>query len=143
MNPSALRILDANLNRAREALRVVEDYARFHLDDAELCGELKRIRHDLAGATAAWAGEAILHRNTPGDVGTGNKTDSEVAREDVAAVITAAAKRLGEALRTIEEFLKTESAAEAARVELLRYHFYDVEMRIARTLRPAGDFDRV
>ena len=143
MNPSALRILDANLNRAREALRVLEDYVRFHLDHAGLCGELKRIRHDLAGATAAWAGEAILHRDTPGDVGTENKTDSEIAREDVAAVITAAGKRLGEALRTIEEFLKTQSAAGAAKVERLRYTAYDVEMRIGRTLRPAGIFERV
>ena len=41
------RILDANANRAREALRVVEDYCRFVLDDRFLSGELKRLRHDL------------------------------------------------------------------------------------------------
>ncbi len=46
-----LRILDANLNRAREALRVVEDYARFVLNDDALCGELKQLRHDLVAAT--------------------------------------------------------------------------------------------
>ena len=140
MNPSVLRILDANLNRAREALRVVEDYARFHLDDAALCAELKQLRHDLAAASAGWAGEAVLHRDTPGDVGTSATTASEGVREDLAAVVTAAGKRLGEALRTIEEYLKIESPADAARVELLRYHFYDVEMRVARTLRPAGRF---
>jgi thiamine-phosphate pyrophosphorylase len=140
MNPTVLRILDANLNRAREALRVVEDYARFHLDDGALCGELKQLRHDLAAAVAVWAGEAILHRDTPGDVGTSTKTTSEAAREDLTAVVTAAGKRLGEALRTVEEFLKIESPADAAKVELIRYHFYDVEMRVARTLRPAGRF---
>ncbi|MFO0842221.1 MAG: hypothetical protein U0797_07440 [Gemmataceae bacterium] len=41
------RLLDAGFNRAREALRVVEDYARFSLDDAFLSGELKRLRHEL------------------------------------------------------------------------------------------------
>ena len=37
---SVLRLIDANANRAREALRVMEDAARFLLDDAELAGEL-------------------------------------------------------------------------------------------------------
>ena len=54
MNLSTLRILDANFNRAREALRVVEDYARFHLNDDSLSGELKQLRHDLATATSRW-----------------------------------------------------------------------------------------
>jgi thiamine-phosphate pyrophosphorylase len=143
MDPSVLRILDANLNRAREALRVVEDYARFGLNDAGLSGELKQLRHDLTEATSPWVGEAILHRDTPGDVGTSTKTDSEGVREDLAAVVTAAGKRLGEALRTIEEYLKTQSLTDAAKVELIRYHFYDVEMRAARTLRPAKLFANV
>src|SRR5437764_734146 len=40
----AARVLDAAANRAREALRVVEDYCRFVLDDALLSGELKQLR---------------------------------------------------------------------------------------------------
>jgi thiamine-phosphate pyrophosphorylase len=143
MNPSALRILDANLNRAREALRVVEDYARFHLDHQGLCQELKDLRHDLAATTARWSVQAVLHRDTPGDVGATTKTASECVREDMAAVVTAGGKRLGEALRTIEEYLKTESPPDAARIELIRYQFYDIEFRIARTLRPGGRFGDV
>src|SRR6059058_6219844 len=54
-----LRLLDANANRAREALRVVEDYARFVLDDAGLSEELKGLRHELATATRSFVGEAI------------------------------------------------------------------------------------
>jgi thiamine-phosphate pyrophosphorylase len=143
MNPNVLRILDANFNRAREALRVVEDYARFALDDGALCGDLKRLRHDLAAVTERWVAEAILTRDTPGDVGTGIRTDREFERADVAAVVTAAGKRLGEALRTIEEYLKTVSPADAAAVELCRYRFYDMELRVGRTLRPAERFGRV
>ena len=140
MDGPVLRILDANANRAREALRVVEDYARFVLDDGDLSRALKDIRHGLVEATKGFTAEAILHRDTPGDVGTGIKTEAEATREDLADVITAAGKRLGEALRAIEECLKTTSPADAARIEALRYRFYDVEHRVAFTLRRGGHF---
>jgi len=143
MNLPILRILDANFNRAREALRVVEDYARFVLDDDNLCGGLKQLRHDLATATSRWTDTALLHRDTPGDVGTATKTQTELRREDTAAVVVAAGKRLGEALRTIEEYLKTVSPQDAAAVESIRYRFYDLELRVARTLRPVDRFAAV
>jgi len=54
MNFALLRLLDANANRAREALRVLEDYARFVLNDPALSADLKSIRHTLAEATAPW-----------------------------------------------------------------------------------------
>src|SRR5436309_1133874 len=44
------RILDASANRAREGLRVVEDYARFALNDPGLTRRLKEVRHRLAEA---------------------------------------------------------------------------------------------
>ena len=53
MNAKLLRLLDANSNRAREALRVLEDYTRFVLDDDLLSSRLKNLRHELAAATAA------------------------------------------------------------------------------------------
>lgn len=143
MNGPVLRILDANANRCREALRVMEDYARFVLDDTELSAALKALRHDFSQILVTLLPEAILHRDTPGDVGTGNKTPTELRRDDVAAVVTAAGKRLGEALRAVEEFLKTVSPADAARVESLRYRSYDLEQQLARTLRPAGRFGQV
>src|SRR5688572_17892158 len=78
MNAAVLRVLDANANRAREALRVIEDYARFVFDDDATCGELKGLRHDLMAALSPFVGNAILYRDTPGDVGTGNKTSAEL-----------------------------------------------------------------
>ena len=41
------RILDANLNRCHEGLRVVEEYLRFELEDTHLAGTCKQLRHDL------------------------------------------------------------------------------------------------
>ncbi|HEY1922261.1 MAG TPA: thiamine phosphate synthase [Tepidisphaeraceae bacterium] len=131
-----LRLIDANANRYREALRVVEDYARFVLESKELSGELKNLRHELSEAVRPWLGEAIIHRDTPGDVGTTIKTSGEQTRSGLADVVIAAGKRAGEAMRAIEEFLKIADVAAAARVESLRYRHYEIERRIALTLRP-------
>src|SRR5688572_1278441 len=100
-----MRMLDANANRAREALRVMEDYARFALNHDELSARLKDVRHELRTVLKEYVADAILRRDTPGDVGTNNKTVDEGRREDLAAVVTAAGKRLGEALRVLEELL--------------------------------------
>jgi thiamine-phosphate pyrophosphorylase len=138
-----LRLVDANANRAREALRVWEDYARFVLDDQELSLAVKAIRHDLSAALQALAPDAILWRDTPGDVGRENKVAHEGTRAGVAEVVTAAGKRLTEALRTIEEYGKIGNSAVAANIEAARYAAYDLELRLARTLRPAGAFSKV
>jgi thiamine-phosphate pyrophosphorylase len=135
---SLLRMLDANANRAREALRVCEDVARFELNDAPLQSALKTLRHDLTAAIAAHLPAAIAHRDTAGDVGTAATTAAEQTRVDVAHVAIAAGKRLGEALRAIEESIKTVSPADAAKVERVRYRFYDVERQLALSLKPRG-----
>jgi thiamine-phosphate pyrophosphorylase len=137
MNTSVLRLIDANANRAREGLRVLEDYERFILNDAALSSELKNLRHDLVTALKPLLAESILHRDTPSDVGREIKTESELSRADIASVVIAAGKRVGEALRSLEEFSKVPNPASAAQIEKLRYHFYDIEQRIARTLHPA------
>jgi len=143
LDSSVLRLLDANANRAREALRVLEDYARFVLDWAPMCQDLKALRHEMTEILRPWLAEAILHRDTPGDVGTAIKTDAEQTRQDLSAIVTAAGKRLGEALRSIEEALKTANPAESAKIESIRYRFYEIERRLALTLRPAGLFAAV
>lgn len=126
--PGVVRVLDANANRAREALRVLEDAARFHLDDAPLARELKDIRHGLQGALSALPeGWLIAHRAADADVGQGIAGRHEGDRVDFHAVVTAAGKRLGEALRSIEECLKVCAPAEAGGVERLRYRVYTAE----------------
>jgi thiamine-phosphate pyrophosphorylase len=137
MKASVLRLIDANANRAREGLRVLEDYERFILNDATISGELKNLRHDLMSTLKPMLGESILHRDTPGDVGREIKTESEFSRPDITAVIIAAGKRVGEALRCLEEFTKLSNADAAGQIERIRYRFYNLEQRIARTLHTA------
>lgn len=135
MQPVA-RILDANANRAREALRVMEDVARFALDDGVLAAELKRLRHELTGALDRLPeGWLEVNRDAAGDVGTGVTAPGEQDRAGLAGVATAAGKRLGEALRVIEETAKTVDVTLARRVEAIRYRGYDaataLQMKLA------------
>jgi thiamine-phosphate pyrophosphorylase len=127
----AARILDAAGNRAREALRVVEDYTRFVVDDGVLSEELKRLRHDLAAALeelSPW--ELLASRETLRDVGTGISTEREQHRTSPLEVVSANFKRLGEALRTMEEYAKVTHPRLAEAVEQLRYRAYTVERAV-------------
>ncbi len=161
--PGVLRILDANANRAREALRVMEDAARFILDDPKLSKQLKQLRHDLAGALSDIQGLSAW-RNTPGDVGTALTTESEMTRAGAADTAAAAGKRLSEALRSLEEYgkaLPQTACGLAEKIESLRYRGYALEQQlntalgtgaakqwrlcvlISESLCPAGDWLKV
>ncbi len=121
----------------------MEDYARFALDAADLSGAAKTLRHDLAAAVGGVLPDAILHRDTPGDVGREIKTSSELSRSGLGEVAIAAGKRAGEALRSIEEAAKTFDPVMASSVESIRYRLYDLEKKLAVTIRPGSLFSRV
>jgi thiamine-phosphate pyrophosphorylase len=125
------RVVDASLNRAREALRVLDDYCRFVLNDGILTESLKRLRHDLAAAESLLPTRLLLAaRDTPGDVGTHLTAGREYERQSPAAVAAINFKRLQEALRSLEEFGKVLDPEFARRVERLRYETYTVEQAI-------------
>jgi thiamine-phosphate pyrophosphorylase len=139
MSPLA-RILDANSNRAREALRVMEDLARFVLNDEALCAELKAQRHGLRDALGSLpfdATQRLASRDTPGDVGADLKTAAEVDRPNLHAVASAAGARASEALRSLEEAAKASGAPDAARAfERARYAVYSLDQRLRTLLEP-------
>jgi thiamine-phosphate pyrophosphorylase len=135
---AALRMLDANLNRAREGLRVVEDVARFALDDAATSREAKRIRHELAAAMTQLGvpDQALLDaRDTPGDVGISHSGASDQRRDQLSTLAHANAGRVAEALRVIEECCKLLGKSDVAhRVESLRYATYTLHQQVAGRL---------
>lgn len=146
------RVLDANFNRAREGLRVMEDYARFVLDDGALTADLKEARHELAACLRRLEGarrdpegmRALVEaRDIVGDVGAELTTPAESRRESAESVATAAGKRVSEALRSLEEFGKTVDADFAAGIEKLRYRGYELERRIALAVRAKERFGAV
>lgn len=134
----SLRILDANANRASEALRMLEDLARFILDDKTLAAQAKHGRHELR-ALLEPVSELLWHRDTPGDVGTTVTTTAEQNRASHAELAEAAGHRAAEALRVIEEMGKTlverpGCASIAHRAEALRYRTYTLHQQIVQRL---------
>lgn len=129
-----LRILDAAANRAREGLRVIEDFVRFALDDAFLTGELKSLRHELTLALAVipWHGR-LAARDTQADVGTAIDLPTERERVHISDLLAANFARLQEAVRTLEEFAKRIDAAVASRLERVRYQTYTLQKAVAIT----------
>mgnify|MGYP006097291341 FL=1 len=121
------RVLDANLNRAAEGMRVLEDIARFVLENQNLCSSIKKCRHELRSCTTK-----VTSRDTSGDVGTSVTTPLEESRNTLHDVAAASANRCSEALRVIEEFLKL--ANETNTVEGIRYTMYDLSAEVLNGL---------
>ena len=119
------RLLDANANRAREGLRVVEDAARFVLDAAELATEAKTLRHEITALLAEMCGRAgEAARDVSGDVGVEVELPGEYRRTNLGSVVQAAGHRAAEALRALEEYAKIVDVDGAAALEKLRYRTY-------------------
>lgn len=134
------RILDANANRAAEGLRVMEDAARFLLDDGVSSAALKNLRHELRALLSAF-GAVTDARATDADVGRAISTPGETVRASVVDVVRAAAGRATEALRAIEEYGKLIDAAAAAGFEALRYRVYEEAARLeSRLARPSASW---
>jgi thiamine-phosphate pyrophosphorylase len=127
---AVFRILDANLNRAREALRVLEDLARFGRDDASLAAELKDARHRLDLEARPLSRGLLAARDSSRDVGRDGDRPVRAPRP-LGEVAAANLKRVQEALRSIEELAKGRFAGLARTAHALRYALYGVEPRMA------------
>lgn len=135
LHANVVRLLDASANRAREALRVVEDFGRFTLDDRYLVERLKALRHQLTSALASIAlSDRLAMRDTQGDVGTSVSTDTEQRRHDIYDVLAANFTRLEEALRSLEEFGKIGNSGFAQQIEQIRYDTYTLQKAVHSTI---------
>jgi thiamine-phosphate pyrophosphorylase len=127
------RILDASANRAREGLRVLEDYTRFAWNDPWLTQELKSLRHSLQQAMDRLPRHELLEaRDTQHDVGTCINTGTEWSRTHALDVLAANFKRTEEALRSLAEFGKLECRPLAEAAETARYRLYTLERAALR-----------
>jgi thiamine-phosphate pyrophosphorylase len=126
-NAPLYRILDANLDRAREGLRVIEEWCRFGLNDIELAGLCKLLRQELG----SWHQDGFrLARDTPADVGTEMTHAQEENRANIAAVLQANLSRVQEALRVLEEYGKLYSPAMGTACKHMRYRVYGLESQL-------------
>jgi thiamine-phosphate pyrophosphorylase len=117
------RLIDANLNRLREGIRVCEDIERYINNNKQLSQKLKFIRHEARVKD----GETYLKsRDIIGDV-LKETTLSEAKREDIKSIQISNIKRAQESARVLEESLKLIDAKEAEKFKQIRYELYDVE----------------
>jgi thiamine-phosphate pyrophosphorylase len=133
-----LRIVDANANRAREGLRVVEDVARFVLREPALTRRIKVLRHAVSTLLAGslLAPETVLCcRDSRGDLGRATTFDRLRARRRFADTVLANMRRAQESLRVLEELGRLFDPVLADGFKRLRYRAYVAESDVFEVLR--------
>ncbi|MBN2185522.1 MAG: thiamine phosphate synthase [Candidatus Krumholzibacteriota bacterium] len=121
------RILDANVNRCCEGLRVIEEVARFGHDDSSMMLEIKEIRHSIRRIVESMSSDAPRFRRSDEDVGGLFSTESEKYRSSFQSVTRANFLRVEESLRVIEEFGKLIDPEASGPVKNLRFRIYTIE----------------
>ncbi len=131
------RIVDANLNRGREGVRVVEEVARLYLDDAALSSKFKKLRHELTGVARKSFDEKKLlsFRNSEGDVGANGMGSLEKKRADLGSIVQANLRRSQEATRVLEEFGKLINPDSARIFKKIRFRLYVLEQEMQALLK--------
>ncbi|MDH6055426.1 thiamine phosphate synthase [Umezakia ovalisporum] len=118
------RILDANLDRAREGLRIIEEWCRFGLNNGQLVGECKSLRQELAHWHSA---EIRAARDTLGDLGTELSHPQEEQRSSMKGLLQANFCRVQEAMRVLEEYGKLYHPNMGKAFKQMRYRVYTLE----------------
>jgi len=126
------RIIDANVNRAKEGLRVCEDIMRFACSDAKLSNRLKGIRHRIDLVVNSLLNDScdrLRHRDIARDFG--RKDNSfELRRTGLKDIFFANIQRAKESVRVLEELSKLENERVALSFKRLRYELYDLEKEV-------------
>ena len=133
----SLRIIDANLNRIGESLRLLEDMARLLLNNAPLARQLKAMRHELEVGDLSFKKQLLQARNAEGDVGIDIEVPEQLKERDLPQAVIANTRRVQQSLRVIEEMAKIPGIKlEPDRFKKARFSLYTVERDlISRLLR--------
>jgi thiamine-phosphate pyrophosphorylase len=124
------RLLDANMNRSLEGIRVMEETARMLFDDSELTSSLKNIRHELIGIIKKeknLSRKMLSARDSERDVLRNGETESEQSRNGVSSIVSANAHRAQEAVRSMEEYVKLSFSGLSEQFKRIRFRLYDIE----------------
>ena len=133
LSPELFRVIDANLNRLKEGIRVVEDIMRYRDNNKNLSKKLKELRHK---ARINETLELLVHRDSINDV-LRPSTSSELNRTDITSIITANFKRAQESSRVLEELFKLHSAEYSENFKYIRYELYNLEKEIVLSEIPS------
>ena len=123
LSPEIARVIDANLNRLKEGIRVIEDIIRFRYNNKELASRLKSLRHK---AKINETKELLKYRESINDV-LKDSIESELYRVDLSSIIIANFKRAQESSRVLEELYKLYSKEYSESFKHIRYELYTLE----------------
>lgn len=128
---NAYRIIDANINRASEGIRVIEDICRFILEDKPLTEALRVVRHDIRKTYKV--DELVKYRESLNDIGLNISNSTEIdKKENINDLLISNFKRAEEAIRSIEESLKIiGNYSESKIYESIRFRVYDLEKKVS------------
>jgi thiamine-phosphate pyrophosphorylase len=129
------RIIDANINRAKEGLRVCEEISRFILTSRSLTVQLKKCRHkvDVFLKKLSPPNTLLRGRNSRKDIGF-NIYVNELKRKNYRDILFANLQRVKESIRVLEEFSKLRDTRIAVGFKKLRYDIYELEKKIIRKI---------
>lgn len=123
IQPKLFRLIDANLNRLKEGIRVIEDINRYLYDNKTISSKLKELRH-LAKIENYL--EILPYRDIQNDVLKAS-TQTEMVRENITSILLANYKRAQEASRVLEETFKLINPAKSEDFKTIRYELYALE----------------
>jgi len=127
-NEKILRVIDVNLNRAKEGLRCCEEVARFILDDNALTKALKLLRHNIEKITAlSGIKKGLLYKSRDVERDCGRSFCGLERKEDWQSIFLANIQRVKEALRVLEEFFKLLDDKSCEKFKVLRFKVYEQE----------------
>ena len=121
------RIIDANLNRLKEGLRVLEDISRYLLDNKTLTLKIKTLRHKSNYDNPS---SLLSTRNADSDVLKNNSLKTEENRQSIQDIILANSKRVQESARVLEEILKLQDIKSSSSFKEIRYSAYSIEKEL-------------
>ena len=127
-NDSIWRLLDANANRAREGLRILEDTARFVLDKPKAAKAIRALRHGVDELVRNHYKELLSARDVEHDSGRTNA--AMPYKGGVGTLLAANFKRVEEALRVLEEYGRVLSPGATKKAQALRFRVYQWEKRL-------------
>jgi thiamine-phosphate pyrophosphorylase len=140
----SLRIIDANLNRIGESLRLLEDLARLLLNDAHLAKQLKALRHELEVRELSAKKQLLQARNAEGDVGINIEAPEQAEGRELTATVMANTRRAQQSLRVIEELAKIPSIKlEPEKFKRARFSLYTIERDLISKILRKDKVERI
>ena len=134
MDQKIYRIIDANINRAREGIRVIEDSFRFVFEKKELADKLRSLRHEISCVPLLLDvpfARLLSSRQSQTDIG---KKRKEKKRKDLQEIISSNFSRVEESVRVLEEYSRILKPKSTGKVKKIRFNLYSLQKEIQLSL---------